>query len=65
MAFYHQFYDTPYYFIAELAMAKEFYPERFKDIDPEAVFKEFHEKFLPISDSGGGFFSAEAPVNAA
>ena len=52
MAFYHQFYDMPYYFIAELAMAKEFYPDRFKDIDPEAVFKEFHEKFLPISYSG-------------
>lgn len=52
MAFYHQFYDMPYYFIAELAMAKEFYPDRFKDIDPEAVFKEFHQKFLPIPYSG-------------
>lgn len=52
MAFYHQFYDMPYYFIAELAMAKEFYPDRFKDVDPEAIFKEFHEKFLPISYSG-------------
>lgn len=52
MAFYHQFYDMPYYFIAELAMAKELYPDRFKDVDPEAVFKEFHEKFLPISYSG-------------
>jgi iron complex transport system substrate-binding protein len=52
MAFYHQFYDMPYYFIAELAMAKAFYPDRFKDVDPEAVFKEFHEKFLPISYSG-------------
>lgn len=52
MAFYHQFYDMPYYFIAELAMAKEFYPDRFKDVDPEAVFKEFHEKFLPITYSG-------------
>lgn len=52
MAFYHQFYDMPYYFIAEFAMAKEFYPDRFKDVDPEAVFKEFHEKFLPISYSG-------------
>jgi len=52
MAFYHQFYDMPYYFIAELAMAKEFYPDRFKDIDPEVVFKEFHQKFLPIPYSG-------------
>lgn len=52
MAFYHQFYDAPYYFVAELAMAKEFYPDLFKDVDPEAVFKEFHEKFLPIPYSG-------------
>lgn len=52
MAFYHQFYDAPYYFVAELAMAKEFYPDLFRDIDPETVFKEFHEKFLPISYSG-------------
>ncbi|QEL24418.1 ABC transporter substrate-binding protein [Bosea sp. F3-2] len=52
MAFYHQFYDAPYYFVAELAMAKELYPDLFKDVEPEAVFKEFHEKFLPISYSG-------------
>ncbi|WP_353185989.1 ABC transporter substrate-binding protein [Bosea sp. (in: a-proteobacteria)] len=52
MAFYHQFYDAPYYFVAELAMAKAFYPDLFKDVDPEAVFREFHEKFLPISYSG-------------
>lgn len=52
MAFYHQFYDAPYYFVAELAMAKELHPDLFKDVDPEAVFKEFHEKFLPISYSG-------------
>ncbi|MGX5735417.1 ABC transporter substrate-binding protein [Bosea thiooxidans] len=52
MAFYHQFYDAPYYFVVELAMAKELYPDRFKDVDPEAVFKEFHQKFLPIAYSG-------------
>ncbi|RDJ27792.1 ABC transporter substrate-binding protein [Bosea caraganae] len=52
MAFYHQFYDAPFYFVAELAMAKELYPDLFKDVDPEAIFKEFHEKFLPISYSG-------------
>ncbi|UZF91409.1 ABC transporter substrate-binding protein [Bosea sp. NBC_00550] len=52
MAFYHQFYDAPYYFVAELAMAKELYPDLFKDLDPEVVFKEFHEKFLPIAYSG-------------
>lgn len=52
MAFYHQFYDAPFYFVAELAMAKELYPDLYKDVDPEAVFKEFHERFLPISYSG-------------
>ncbi|WP_342358615.1 ABC transporter substrate-binding protein [Terrarubrum flagellatum] len=52
MAFYHQFYDAPYYFVAELAMAKTFYPDLFQDVDPEAVFREFHEKFLPIAYSG-------------
>jgi len=52
LAFYHQFYDAPYYFVAELAMAKELYPDLFKDVEPEAVFKEFHEKFLPIAYSG-------------
>ena len=52
IAFYHQFYDSPYYFIAELVMAKEFYPDRFKDIDPDAVFKDLHERFLPVSLSG-------------
>jgi len=40
MAFYHQFYDAPFYFVAELAMAKELYPDLFKDVDPEAVFVE-------------------------
>jgi iron complex transport system substrate-binding protein len=51
-AFYHQFYDAPYYFFAELAMAKQLHPDLFKDIDPEAEFRSFHETFLPIGYSG-------------
>lgn len=33
-------------------MAKCFYPEEFKDLDPVESFKEFHRKFLPVEYSG-------------
>ncbi|WP_263322146.1 ABC transporter substrate-binding protein [Endozoicomonas sp. Mp262] len=49
---YHQFYKSPYNFIATLQFAKWFYPEAFKDVDTTAVYKEFHKKFLPIDYSG-------------
>ena len=49
---YHQFYNSPYHFIALQTFAKWFYPEDFKNLDPEANFKEFHDDFLPIDLSG-------------
>lgn len=49
---YHQFYNSPYNFVALQYFAKAFYPDDFKDVNPTASFKEFHEKFLPISYSG-------------
>ena len=33
-------------------LAKTFYPEEFKEVDPEATLKEFYDKFLPYSYSG-------------
>lgn len=33
-------------------LVKTFYPEEFKDVDPEATLKEFYDKFLPFSYSG-------------
>lgn len=33
-------------------LAKKFYPEEFKDIDPFKSFQEFHKKFLPVELSG-------------
>ncbi len=33
-------------------MAKCFYPDIFKDLDPVASFKEFHKRFLPVKYSG-------------
>lgn len=51
-AIWHQFYNSPYQFIALEQFAKWLYPEQFKDINPEQVFKEFHDQFLPIEYSG-------------
>ncbi|QZN94652.1 ABC transporter substrate-binding protein [Symbiopectobacterium purcellii] len=47
-AIWHQFYDSPYQFVAIQAMAKWLHPDLFKDIDPDATFRTFHEKFLPL-----------------
>ena len=33
-------------------LAKTFYPEEFKEVDPEATLKEFYDKFLPYSYGG-------------
>ncbi|MDB4837680.1 ABC transporter substrate-binding protein [Marinomonas sp.] len=49
---YHQFYNSPYHFIALQAFAKWFYPEDFKDLDPQANFKKLHDTFLPVDLSG-------------
>ncbi|MBN3342862.1 ABC transporter substrate-binding protein [Pectobacterium brasiliense] len=47
-AIWHQFYDSPYQFVAIQVLAKWMHPELFKDIDPDATFRTFHEKFLPL-----------------
>jgi iron complex transport system substrate-binding protein len=52
MAVYHQFYQSPYHFVAVQALAKWLHPERFGDLDPQATFAELHQKFLPIDVSG-------------
>ena len=49
---YHQFYNSPYHFVAIEVFAKWLHPDLFADVDPEASFKELHEKFLPIDLSG-------------
>lgn len=40
------------HFAAIEALAKWFYPDEFKDLDPEGSFKEFHDRFLPVDYSG-------------
>ena len=49
---YHQFYNSPYHFVAIQQIAKWIYPDRFADLDPEKTFIDFHDRFLPISYSG-------------
>ncbi len=49
---YHQFYNSPYHFVALHAFAKWFHPKLFADLDPQASFKELHDTYLPISASG-------------
>jgi iron complex transport system substrate-binding protein len=49
---YHQFYNSPYHFVAMQAFAKWLHPELFADVDPDATMAELHDRFLPIDYSG-------------
>nr|WP_245581965.1 ABC transporter substrate-binding protein [Phyllobacterium phragmitis] len=48
-AIWHQFYNSPYEFIAVQQLAKWFHPDLFADLDPDATFAEYHRRFLPIA----------------
>ncbi len=52
-AIWHQFYNSPYYFVAVQQLAKWFHPELFEDLDPEATLDELHDRFLPIDYQPG------------
>ncbi|MCC6454077.1 MAG: ABC transporter substrate-binding protein [Caldilineaceae bacterium] len=56
----HQFYNSPYYFVAFELIAQWVQPEVFAYLDPEATFKEFHEQFLPIDYVPGYWATLEA-----
>ncbi|MFC5369404.1 ABC transporter substrate-binding protein [Arcanobacterium bovis] len=49
---YHQFYDAPYNFVAIQAFAKWAHPQEFADLDPQANWKSFHDRFMPWPVSG-------------
>jgi iron complex transport system substrate-binding protein len=59
-AIWHQFYNSPYQFIAIQQLAKWFHPELFADLDPDATFREWHERFLPVEYQPGYFVSLDA-----
>lgn len=56
-AIWHQFYNSPYQFVAVQQIAKWLHPELFKDLDPDRTFAELHEKFLPVEYRPGYFAS--------
>ncbi|MCZ4073094.1 ABC transporter substrate-binding protein [Agrobacterium sp. LMR679] len=56
-AIWHQFYNNPYQFVAVQEIAKWLHPDLFKDLDPEATFKELHSRFLPLDYKPGYFVS--------
>ncbi|NHT74843.1 ABC transporter substrate-binding protein [Rhizobiaceae bacterium CRRU44] len=56
-AIWHQFYNNPYQFVAIQQIAKWLHPDLFKDLDPEATFKQLHERFLPLAYKPGYFVS--------
>lgn len=56
-AIWHQFYNSPYQFVAIQQMAKWLHPDLFADLDPEATFRQLHEKFLPVAYRPGHWVS--------
>lgn len=56
-AIWHQFYNSPYYFVAVQQLAKWLHPELFADLDPEATMKELHDRFLPVDYEPGYWIS--------
>lgn len=56
----HQFYNSPYQFVAIQQIAKWLHPELFGDIDPDATMKVLHERFLPLPYEPGLWVSLEA-----
>lgn len=56
-AIWHQFYNSPYQFVAIQQLAKWFHPALFADLDPDASFRELHERFLPVPYQPGYFVS--------
>jgi iron complex transport system substrate-binding protein len=56
-AIWHQFYNSPYQFVAIQQLAKWFHPALFADLDPDATFRELHERFLPLAYKPGYFVS--------
>lgn len=58
-AIWHQFYNSPYQFVAIQEIAKWLHPELFGDLDAEKTLKTLHERFLPLSYEPGYWVSLE------
>ena len=58
-AIWHQFYNSPYQFVAVQQIAKWLHPDLFQDLDADATFKDMHERFLPVDYHPGYFASVK------
>lgn len=58
-AIWHQFYNSPYYFVAVQQLASWFHPELFADLDPDATMQELHDRFLPVDYEPGYWVSLD------
>ena len=56
---YHQFYNSPYHFVAIQQIAKWLYPDDFEDLDPQDTFERLHAEFMPYEASGQFWLSAD------
>ena len=60
-AIWHQFYNSPYQFVAVQHLARWFHPELFADLNPDATFRELHERVLPVPYRPGYAVSLAEP----
>lgn len=58
-AIWHQFYNSPYQFVAIQRVAKWLHPDLFADLDPDATFRGLHERFLPVAYKPGYWVSLD------
>ncbi|EPX82128.1 ABC transporter substrate-binding protein [Salipiger mucosus] len=56
-AIWHQFYNSPYSFVAVQQLASWLHPDLFPDLDAEATLKELHSRFLPVDYRPGYWVS--------
>lgn len=48
----HGLSRTLFDYVAMEYIGKQLYPEQFRDVDPDASFKDYHARFLPVAFSG-------------
>lgn len=60
-ALWHQFYNTPYQFVAIQQVAKWLHPEAMADLQPDALWQQLHHQFLPVPMQGA-FWASIAPT---
>ncbi|SFH51543.1 iron complex transport system substrate-binding protein [Palleronia marisminoris] len=56
-AIWHQFYNSPYSFVAVQRIATWLHPDLFPELDAEETLKELHERFLPVDYRPGYWVS--------